>query len=108
MDTENKVYVLAKYEVSRRYGGPEEGGWWYTDGDLSQIMAAYNHEEDAYADCRRYNAAVDQDEVAFTVVTLPWLDEDPDGDRCHSDGEVQPVLRTDIPKYFNEHRPHYC
>lgn len=26
--------TIAVYEVSRQYGGPEEGGWWYDAGDL--------------------------------------------------------------------------
>jgi hypothetical protein len=25
----NRVYYVNAYEVTRHYGGPEEGGWWY-------------------------------------------------------------------------------
>lgn len=25
-----KTFYVNVYEVSREYGGPEEGGWWYT------------------------------------------------------------------------------
>ena len=28
------LYWVALYEVSQKYGGPEEGGWWYDTGDL--------------------------------------------------------------------------
>lgn len=32
VDGERVVFVNA-YEVTRRYGGPEEGGWWYNNFD---------------------------------------------------------------------------
>lgn len=27
-------YGVAVYEIDRAYGGPEEGEWWYTTGEL--------------------------------------------------------------------------
>ena len=32
-------YVVAFYEIDRRYGGPEEGGWWYDCGALLRALA---------------------------------------------------------------------
>lgn len=34
----NGVRYFAVYEVSRCYGGPEEGGWWYDDG---RVLGAF-------------------------------------------------------------------
>jgi hypothetical protein len=30
----NKTFYVSTYETSRAYGGPEEGGWWYTNYEL--------------------------------------------------------------------------
>lgn len=39
-----KMWTVAAYEVTRCYGGPEEGGWWYDAGDLvcSQTVLDYD------------------------------------------------------------------
>jgi hypothetical protein len=34
LDRPAKWWCVAVYETDRRYGGPEEGGWWYTAGEL--------------------------------------------------------------------------
>ena len=41
---EKPVYVSI-YETSRAYGGPEEGGWWYTESHLQNSKKFYDREE---------------------------------------------------------------
>lgn len=37
-DVEGKpMLVLCVWSISRAYGGPEEGGWWYDTGELEHI-----------------------------------------------------------------------
>lgn len=47
--TEKGPFLVTEYEVARRYGGPEEGGWWYDDyqltGKPSQKVATFQEAE---------------------------------------------------------------
>lgn len=38
------VYVNT-YDVTRRYGGPEEGGWWYDEGELLWSQKCQSEDE---------------------------------------------------------------
>lgn len=40
------VYYANVYEVRQVYGGPEEGGWWYTTGS-PVLSEAFSEEENA-------------------------------------------------------------
>ena len=44
-----KAFV-AVYELGRHFGGPEEGGWWWTSGELVHVEGA-DSEELAYERC---------------------------------------------------------
>jgi hypothetical protein len=33
----DRGYVLNEYDLVRRYGGPEEGGWWYTEWNPTMV-----------------------------------------------------------------------
>lgn len=49
-------FVLAFYELDRRYGGPEEGGWYYTCGELRRTTRkTYATEAEADAAAARAN-----------------------------------------------------
>jgi hypothetical protein len=49
-------WIVAVYHTALRWGGPEEGGWWYDAGSLARITRVFRHEERAYAYSRRLNA----------------------------------------------------
>jgi hypothetical protein len=104
-----QVFVVAKYRLSQAYGGPEEGGWWYTEHDFEKVVVAFTYEAQASAACRRLNAEVNQDPdggSVYMVVDIPrW--ESGDGWEGFDD-EATPTLRTDVPLHLPEHRPHYC
>ena len=48
-------YIVSIYMIDKRYGGPEEGGWWYNIGDLVRTMHVFGNEGAAYAYCNRLN-----------------------------------------------------
>lgn len=37
-DCPDKIVFVSAYEVTRHYGGPEEGGWWYDWYELIQSV----------------------------------------------------------------------
>ena len=48
-------YVAAFYEVDRRHGDPEEGGWWYDCGELRRALRVTVSEDAAQAAAGRAN-----------------------------------------------------
>lgn len=49
------MFVVAVYDCGQRYGGPEEGGWWYDAGSLVRPVKLLRGEDRAYAYARRLN-----------------------------------------------------
>lgn len=56
-------YYIHKHEVSQKYGGPEEGGWWFDTGtpvplrDHNPATYKFFNEGDAFMKARELNAA---------------------------------------------------
>jgi len=48
-------YLVAIYLEDMRYGGPEEGGWYYNTGQLVRVAKGFNSEQTAIAYCCRLN-----------------------------------------------------
>lgn len=42
--TVSDAYAVAVYAMERKYGGPEEGDWWYDAGELVAIATADSDE----------------------------------------------------------------
>ena len=49
---DNQVWAVV-YEVSRNYGGPEEGGWWFDSGNLVESKV-FGSEAAADAQCEQW------------------------------------------------------
>jgi hypothetical protein len=49
------VWLVSAYEFDRYYGGPEEGGWWYTQGEILRTLKLFRTEDAANDYCRRMN-----------------------------------------------------
>lgn len=79
------------YEVSRNYGGPEEGGWWYDTGHCVETRRCATR-----ADAERVQAAL-RDEYPRTGRRSSVLGGD--------DYEV--VIEDGPGRDYPEHRPHY-
>jgi hypothetical protein len=56
------VFYISEYSVSRHYGGPEEGGWWYDIREFVKTWAAYTDGDDALTVCRRLNVETQEAE----------------------------------------------
>ena len=95
------TYIVAAYDCSQRYGGPEEGGWWYDSGQLVRALRIFRNEDLAYAWSRRINAKLharnwgpNAGKHSYTSVL--------------SEGEVQAqVCEHSVPDHFPESRPRY-
>lgn len=49
------MLYVSEYEVSRHYGGPEEGGWWYDHDEFVKCLSAHANREDAEAEATKRN-----------------------------------------------------
>ena len=97
------MHYIHKHEVSQQYGGPEEGGWWFTSGfpveDWTPIEI--EDEEQAFEVCRALNAyekdrAKREEEYEFTSVL------------SHRSSHYSYDVSGDYTaKPFPERRPHY-
>lgn len=115
-------WVVAIYDQGRSYGGPEEGGWWFTEGELSQLDSVHGTEEAAYEAALCFNEAARAEGVATSggeglvahVVQVPRMELHPQlrGQECHLFGDEitddDYVIEWNVPLYFPEGRPHYC
>ena len=56
-------YVVAVYEVQLNYGGPEEGGWWYQSGELSDEYKCeyFDTKEEAFAHRDSLQSTLDEE-----------------------------------------------
>lgn len=41
------AWYLNEYTTDRRYGGPEEGGWWYETGHFEHCHGTFANRDDA-------------------------------------------------------------
>lgn len=73
-----QVAWLSVYEMQRAYGGPEEGGWYYTDKQLCSTRAydsvgalvrAYNSNADSLAE----QVGLSREEALAEHITEEWL-----------------------------------
>jgi len=52
--------IVAFYEVDREYGGPEEGGWYFSSGHFVRAIGFYLTDEAAITAVRRANRLLDR------------------------------------------------
>lgn len=84
---------VAVYEVDQAYGGPEEGGWWYSTGEVRQSIPA-----------KSYDHAV---EIAESLV----IENDsiyPTHSVLYAGGNYNVVVEEKMPEDYPSRRPYYC
>lgn len=116
-------YVVATYYRDQQYGGPEEGGWWYSTYELKDVIDGAPDESGAWALASDYNEQLaDGEQPRATVVELGRRELKPKYEHhaCHAEIgeyydeetlELRPEyseVRWDVPVFTPEHRPHYC
>lgn len=83
-----RYWMVAVYDFWQAYGGPEEGGWWYTEGTLTDhhLLRGF----DDYGEAHRYLLSL-RDFFAEdrTVTVRGYTEQLP-------------------PQHFPECRPRYC
>lgn len=47
------TFTVSLYLADRRYGGPEEGGWYYDCGEFIRLVRTFRNGDDAYDYCQR-------------------------------------------------------
>lgn len=103
-DTRPQFYSAAIYFVDQNFGGPEEGGWWYTAGEpvlreaeMAILARNFRTAGEAYGYAQR--------------VLQPICDKRNKGRRpissVASEGEYTPHVTRGLPVAFPEFRPHY-
>jgi hypothetical protein len=112
----NTLYVIATYEVRQEYGGPEEGGWWYSDGPLVELHGSRYTEQDANTTAWEMNRLHRESGswdgyggLVTTVVEIPR--RVPTVPTCHTDvDQIEYETRLDVPRYYRDDQPapHYC
>lgn len=91
-------YVVAFYELDRRYGGPEEGGWWYDCGNLVRLYKVFRTQEAARKACIRANDLLHR--IQRNKRSL--------GSVLYNGGRYCAQMYTgNAPQYFPAARPYY-
>ena len=95
------TYLVSVYIQDRVYGGPEEGGWWYEEGELVKTIRSFKHEWDAEVYCSRLSRKL-KSRVIGPNKCRPSITS------VMSDGEYWAMLfEGKPPASFPEDRPHY-
>ncbi len=96
------MYYIHKHQVALRSGGPEEGGWWYTEGVPTGFsLGPIVDEELTYEQCRALNRLEDErreheEKYDFTSVLS-----------YESNHYSFTVEEFATPEPFPQERPHY-
>lgn len=99
VEPEPRSWVVAYYRSYQSYGGPEEGGWWYDEGDLIRATRVFKKREAAIAYCARLNAKLErwQDRAR---VPKKWS--------VISTGRIEAAFYPNTaPQHYPDRRPHY-
>lgn len=95
------VSVVAVYECSQQWGGPEEGGWWYDAGTLVRMVKMLPNRYQARAYARRLNQRLRSRKIGPNEGRHAYSS-------VLSEGEYQAFVYEGVPPAsFPETRPHY-
>ena len=90
-----KYGMLTAYRVTREYGGPEEGGWWYDWYELVDIPS------------RKLDKGSDVDAMRESFLNEFDKPEHPIWSVLNWEGEVRILLEDIRGEHVRDHRPHY-
>jgi hypothetical protein len=94
-------YIVSLYLEDLAYGGPEEGGWYYSVGQLVRVIRTFADEGKAYDYCRKLNRRLESRVIGPNVGRYAMSS-------VLSDGEYSALVHEDkAPEYFPERRPYY-
>lgn len=91
-------HVVAFYEIDRRAGGPEEGGWFYDCGTLERLYRVYANDDAAWRAANRANRLLEH----LQAKRLPVHSA------AYSSGRFQARVYARVPpEHFPETTPSY-
>jgi hypothetical protein len=88
---------INQYHVSQRYGGPEEGGWWYSAGECLQSINVTDWPQ------KLIDSVLEQfrvDDKAMNANLPPFHS-------VNSEGNYRSEIEEEPGVSFPEQRPHY-
>lgn len=95
------IYLVAVYDSSLAWGGPEEGGWWYDAGSLARIVRLFRNADQAYLYARRLNKKLESR-------TYGPNQGKREKSSVISDGVYEAhVCQDHVPQFYPAERPHY-
>ena len=89
-------FFLNEYVLDKRYGGPEEGGWWYDVGTFTHCWGYYRNNDEADRVRQKYKSRIDEKN-----------DGRPDISSVLSRGRYQILIETSPGADFPSYRPVY-
>lgn len=98
--TSRSSWVVSLYEVDQRYGGPEEGGWWFDTYRHLRTVRSFRSEAVAIAFARRLNhwLAIRNEALDVRLTSV-----------AYAGGHVEALLHENCPPaYLPAERPIYC
>ena len=93
----SRIKYVNAYAVYRRYGGPEEGGWWYNTGYplASVLIKATSHKDSAIvAEKARLEAVFDEVNEGDIYSVLGGT-------------QVDVYIEDEVAEHFPQERPYY-
>ena len=103
--------TLTVHKVFQQYGGPEEGGWWYTEG--TPVSRCFNHGDWEWqtTDDKSTICIFNKKQAikAALELTRVWrLHEQPSITDSRECTAVEVNFSNGYAKYYPEERPYYC
>lgn len=98
-DAETKWLTIAIYETTRVYGGPEEGGWHYTEGCLVKgTQRSFRRDDAPVAD--QYEQLCWKRATEDSAIKYRWGTD--------TRYTVRVFVEADADSHFPQQRPYYC
>lgn len=95
------TYSVAIYLVDRAFGGPEEGGWWYTYGIPEEEQVHHTKHFEKFDEAGRYS------DILHDLIVKGLNEDRRDIGSVLSEGIYEVVIMEGEPKPFPERKPHY-
>lgn len=95
------MYSVAIYLIDRAYGGPEEGGWWYTYGVPDEGLVYHTKYFEDYKKANKYS------KMLYDLIVKPLNEGRHDIGSVLSEGMFDTMVLKGDPRPFPDQIPHY-
>lgn len=81
------MFYVSRYEQVQRYGGPQEGGWWYTVMRHMETMKRFYHRSDAIKHAEKCRQQESEQNLRLKQAYVKHLADMPEGESPYNDTE---------------------